>query len=59
LDGASLHELLSDARERQYWLKPIGYPKDHPDWDAFESRKWTVIAGQELRCRGQFFDKRG
>ncbi len=41
MDIASLDKLLTDPSERQFWLKPIGYPKDHPDWDTFESRKWT------------------
>jgi hypothetical protein len=41
LDATSLDKLLNDSRDRQFWLKPIGFPKDHPDWDVFETRKWT------------------
>ena len=41
MDPTSLDKLLADTRKRQFWLKPIGFPKDHPDWDVFESRKWT------------------
>ena len=41
MDSTSLDKLLNDPSKRQFWLKPIGYPKDHPEWDAFESRKWT------------------
>ena len=41
MDDKSLDKLLKDVRKRQFWLKPIGPPKDHPDWDAVESRTWT------------------
>lgn len=45
MDNKSLDDLLKDGRERQFWLKPIGPPKDHPDWGAEESRTWT---GREI-----------
>jgi hypothetical protein len=41
LDNISLDRLLGDGPGRQHWLKPIGPPKDHPDWDAPEHRTWT------------------
>ena len=41
LDNNSLDTILNDTRIRQYWLKPIGFPKDHPDWDTDETRTWT------------------
>lgn len=41
MDNKRLDELLSDKRKRQYWLKPVGPPKDHPDWGAEENKTWT------------------
>src|SRR4051812_2427871 len=41
MDNANLDALLVDESGRQFWLKPIGPPKDHPDWDAPETRTWT------------------
>jgi hypothetical protein len=41
VDDKSLDHLLKDGRERQFWLKPIGPPKDDPDWGAEEHRTWT------------------
>jgi hypothetical protein len=41
VDDKSLDHLLNDGRERQFWLKPIGPPKDHPDYAAEELRTWT------------------
>lgn len=42
MDNNSLGGLLGDERERQFWLKPVGPPKDHPDWCAEEHRTWTT-----------------
>ena len=41
MDGQSLDQLLNDGRNRQFWLKPVGPPKDHPDWNVPEHRTWT------------------
>jgi hypothetical protein len=41
LDNITLDRLLGEKTDRQFWLKPIGPPKDHPDWDAPEHRVWT------------------
>jgi hypothetical protein len=41
MDNNSLDTLLNDTRKRSYWLKPIGWPTDHPDCDAIETRNWT------------------
>jgi hypothetical protein len=41
VDNTSLDQLLGDKRERHYWLKPVGPPKDHPDWGVEENRTWT------------------
>jgi hypothetical protein len=41
MDNISLDRLLASGSERQFWLKPIGPPKDHPDWDAPVDRAWT------------------
>jgi hypothetical protein len=41
VDNLALDRLLQDETATQFWLKPIGPPKDHPDWDAPEHRVWT------------------
>lgn len=41
VDDNNLDTLLKDGRERQFWLKPIGPPKDHPDWGVEDSQTWT------------------
>jgi len=41
MDNLSLDALLTEGRSRQFWLKPIGYPKDHPCWNLEELRTWT------------------
>ncbi len=41
MDNDRLDSLLADSSNRQFWLKPIGPPKDHPDWDAPEHRTWS------------------
>jgi hypothetical protein len=41
MDNVALDSLLADRAERQFWLKPIGPPKDHPDWDAPDDRVWS------------------
>ena len=41
MDQHTLDELLKDSRKKQFWLKPIGPPRDHPDWSSEESRTWT------------------
>jgi hypothetical protein len=41
LDNTSLDRLLAEAADRQFWLKPIGPPKDHPDYHAPEHGTWT------------------
>ena len=40
MDRNCLEELLNDSRERQFWLKPVGPPRDHPDWAAEDERTW-------------------
>ena len=37
----NLDELLNDQSDRQFWLKPIGPPRDRPEWDEEEYRVWT------------------
>ena len=41
MDNVTLDRLLADSADKQFWLKPIGPPKDHPDWNAPEERTWT------------------
>jgi hypothetical protein len=41
MHNVTLDALLGDAADRQFWLKPVGPPKDHPDWAAPEHRTWT------------------
>jgi hypothetical protein len=41
MDSAALDSLLADGADRQFWLKPIGPPRDHPDWDAPDDRAWS------------------
>ena len=41
MDVEFLDPLFEDGIKRRFWLKPIGFPKDHPDWDAKEFRTWT------------------
>lgn len=41
MDNDSLDLLLTNASKRQFWLKPIGWPQDHPYWDLIEDRVWT------------------
>jgi hypothetical protein len=41
MDTIALDSLLGDGSDRQFWLKPVGPPKDHPDWDAPEDRTWS------------------
>jgi hypothetical protein len=41
MDNVALDALLADSTDRQFWLKPIGPPRDHPDWDAPEHRTWS------------------
>ena len=40
MDNNRLEELLNDGRERQFWLKPVGPPQDHPDWGVECDRRW-------------------
>src|SRR5262249_44521740 len=39
--NVALDPLLPDSPEGQFWLKPIGPPQDHPDWNAPEHRTWS------------------
>jgi hypothetical protein len=41
MDNNALDSLLTDGTERQFWLKPIGPPKDHPDWNSSDDRTWS------------------
>jgi hypothetical protein len=41
MDKTTLDRLLGDGPERQFWLKPVGPPKDHPEWKDPEHRTWT------------------
>ena len=41
MDDKSLDDLLKDVRVRQFWLKPVGTPKDHPEYAAEEHWIWT------------------
>src|SRR5262249_5610449 len=41
MDNVALDFLLADGAERQFWLKPIGSPKDDPNWDTPEHRTWS------------------
>jgi hypothetical protein len=41
MDNNSLDMLLNNSCQKQYWLKPIGWPQDHPYWDFIEDRIWT------------------
>lgn len=41
MDNTALESLLSDSNEQQFWLKPIGPPRDDPEWDAPEHRTWS------------------
>src|SRR5262245_54774347 len=38
MDQVTLQPLI--GKGRQFWLKPVGPPKDHPDWGADEVRTW-------------------
>lgn len=40
MDNKNLDELLSQSDNRRFWLKPIGPPKNHPDWATEEYRTW-------------------
>lgn len=40
MDNKKLDELLSHSDNRRFWLKPIGPPKDTPEWDTEELRTW-------------------
>src|SRR5438270_605878 len=40
MDNSSLDELFQDRQERSFWLKPVGPPKDHPDYEKDEHRTW-------------------
>lgn len=41
MDNQTLDDLLKDGRRRNFWLKPVGWPKDHPNWDAEDYSVWT------------------
>lgn len=40
MDNNNLNRLLQDRSERQFWLKTVGPPQDHPDWEREETRTW-------------------